>query len=576
MCAVSSVGTVKCWGYNGYGALGQTKWGNGGDLNLYTKLGSGFVVEEIRCGEYHCCVLSTVGDLKCWGQNADGQLGYGDTKKRGDWGSGEMGNGLKAISLGSGFVVREFGCGDASTCAISTVGTMKCWGKNQYGQLGLGDKADRGDHSNEMGDFLDAVDVGSGFGSSPIHIADNRHKNTCIFGVSSGDLLVKCWGLNARGQLGYGDTTTRGTGAGQMGDHLDFVSFAEWPSSTVTSHWIAAGEPLGSFWNGIPNVECVADSSVQASQGTSYGTDIAVSCCKDGGSAMRRFGASDNSDCRQAKTFEEAVQMCTQYGYRLCTLREMLGRKTRGKGCSHDARYNWVSTPCGDGSDVSAHQVVQGRIHGGWGSAADSYCQLDSSNQAAYKSPKSSFRLHIGVGCCSMDGTTGSRPNCKRPATYQEAVDHCSSKGMRLCTAEETTNGKSNGEGITSGTGCSFDNIYQWTSTPCISTNADALSIVGGPNEMTGSGEGAASFDDFVPMILGAAAGVVAIAAIVALAVTMRKRKRKTASTEPVVEMKAVHVPDDSVATHTAKRTETEMEVVTGTEPVVGAVDFVE
>merc|ERR1712130_75381 len=79
------------------------------------------------------------------------------------------------------------------------------------------------------------------------------------------------------------------------------------------------------------------------------GTDIAVSCCSDDGSAMRRFGATDNSDCRQASTFQDAFAMCDQEGYRLCTLEEMLQRTTKGTGCNHDVRYNWVSTPCGAG-----------------------------------------------------------------------------------------------------------------------------------------------------------------------------------------------------------------------------------
>jgi len=78
------------------------------------------------------------------------------------------------------------------------------------------------------------------------------------------------------------------------------------------------------------------------------------------------------------------------------------------------------------------------------------------------------------------------------------------------------------------------------------------------------------SFSDFFPMVLGAAAGVLAISAVVAAAVAMRKRK--TAATKSKVEMKAVHIPDDSVAPNTVKETETEMDVVAEPKQNVGAV----
>merc|ERR1719384_426941 len=56
----------------------------------------------------------------------------------------------------------------------------------------------------------------------------------CIFEESSADLLVKCWGLNDYGQLGYGDTSNRGDAAGEMGENLDFISFGEWPDAVPT------------------------------------------------------------------------------------------------------------------------------------------------------------------------------------------------------------------------------------------------------------------------------------------------------------------------------------------------------
>jgi alpha-tubulin suppressor-like RCC1 family protein len=49
--------------------------------------------------------------------------------------------------------------GGLYTCALLDDNTVKCWGWNIVGQLGVGDTADRGDGSGLMGDDLPAVDL---------------------------------------------------------------------------------------------------------------------------------------------------------------------------------------------------------------------------------------------------------------------------------------------------------------------------------------------------------------------------------------------------------------------------------
>eukprot|EP01084_Bolivina_argentea_P138150 243288_1 len=97
-CAMSTVNPLKCWGWNGYGQLGYEDTNQRGDgagemgNNLpEVDLGTGFNVTDIAAGDYHTCALSTLNTVKCWGYNSDGQLGYEDTNRRGDSG-GEMGN----------------------------------------------------------------------------------------------------------------------------------------------------------------------------------------------------------------------------------------------------------------------------------------------------------------------------------------------------------------------------------------------------------------------------------------------------------------------------------------------------
>jgi len=199
--------------------------------------------------------------------------------------------------------------------------------------------------------------------------------------------------------------------------------------------------------------------------------------------------------------------------------------------------------------EARAHLVVQGRTSWSWGSAPDYYCQSDDDNQAAYVSSK--HARNIGVGCCSKDGTTGYRPDCNaHPATYQEAVDLCSStvkngESLRLCTQQEMLYGKSNGKGITEGTGCWYDAAYQWVSDEC-DVETDAAAAISNDGSGSNAGGDSKSFDDFVPMVLGAAGGIAVSASIVALVVVLRRKK---VTEEAVTEMSdVVHIPDTSIS----------------------------
>jgi hypothetical protein len=96
-------------------------------------------------------------------------------------------------------------------------GQVKCWGKNESGELGLGDSKNRGDTPESMGDNLPFVDLGQG--AFALSLAAGLDQLCARFGGGT----IKCWGGNATGQLGLGDTTARGTQPGQMGDNLPFV-----------------------------------------------------------------------------------------------------------------------------------------------------------------------------------------------------------------------------------------------------------------------------------------------------------------------------------------------------------------
>ena len=96
--------------------------------------------------------------IKCWGKNDSGQLGQENTSNLGDE-SNEMGDSLLSIDLGTGKTARAITAGDSHTCAVLDNASLKCWGKNDSGQLGLGNTTTRGDVANEMGDNLTIVDL---------------------------------------------------------------------------------------------------------------------------------------------------------------------------------------------------------------------------------------------------------------------------------------------------------------------------------------------------------------------------------------------------------------------------------
>ena len=151
---------------------------------------------EIASGREHSCVRFSNGGLKCWGKNDEGQLGYGNQDNLGD-NSSEMGSNLPWINLGAGKSAKAVSAGTGHTCAILNDDSVKCWGRNFEGQLGIGDS----DNNRE----LTPAAVNLGTGKSAKMIATG-HIHTCAI---LNDDSLKCWGSNTNGQLGYGDKTHR-------------------------------------------------------------------------------------------------------------------------------------------------------------------------------------------------------------------------------------------------------------------------------------------------------------------------------------------------------------------------------
>eukprot|EP00198_Chlamydomonas_reinhardtii_P010948 XP_001700285.1 predicted protein [Chlamydomonas reinhardtii] len=164
-----------CWGYNAYGQLGRgDKNDRGNEPNemgpnlVWLDLGPGLAPLSLTAGRYHTCALlggvspasAAVRAVKCFGDNAAGELGLGSTSVRGDQ-PGEMGFTLQAVQLGSGLVPLQVVAGAEHTCVLCAPANtsavppaqrrlVKCFGSADNGQLGLGDTNNRGDQFGEM------------------------------------------------------------------------------------------------------------------------------------------------------------------------------------------------------------------------------------------------------------------------------------------------------------------------------------------------------------------------------------------------------------------------------------------
>jgi alpha-tubulin suppressor-like RCC1 family protein len=128
-CSLMTNGTVQCWGDNRYGQLGDGTTTNAPNPVLANISN----VRQLVAGRFHTCALLNNGDLRCWGGNYDGQLGDGmpTTAPRADP--------LAGSPVLTGAELVATGTGDHS-CALLSTGRLRCWGSNNYGQIGAGDR----------------------------------------------------------------------------------------------------------------------------------------------------------------------------------------------------------------------------------------------------------------------------------------------------------------------------------------------------------------------------------------------------------------------------------------------------
>ncbi len=198
-CALLEDGDLRCWGNNRYGQLGLGHSHHIGRSELPANVNAvnvGGDIADVVAGKFHTCVLLDSGDVRCWGRNNTGQLGYGHTDQLGDT---ENPADLDPVDVGG--AVEQISAGRGHTCALLDEGRARCWGWNAYGQLGYGHDDNVGADGDAPADAGD-IDIGS-----PVEYISAGGLHTCAL---LEDGRVRCWGDNRFGQLGYGHRRTIG------------------------------------------------------------------------------------------------------------------------------------------------------------------------------------------------------------------------------------------------------------------------------------------------------------------------------------------------------------------------------
>ena len=168
-CAIVDNGSLYCWGLGSQGQLGH-----GAYTDLYgpsttpVDLGAGRTAVAVAAGHHHTCAILDNGSVKCWGWDDNGQLGDGGTSHTQYTKTNSPSN---PIDLGTNRTAVAISAGWGHTCAVLDNGELKCWGSDNQGELG-----DGGGHLNTAAPSSTAICLGTGRTAVAVSAG---YRNTC-------------------------------------------------------------------------------------------------------------------------------------------------------------------------------------------------------------------------------------------------------------------------------------------------------------------------------------------------------------------------------------------------------------
>ncbi|TAN57279.1 hypothetical protein EPN15_04850, partial [Patescibacteria group bacterium] len=305
-CALKTNGSVVCWGDNTWGQIGDNSTTQRNVPTQVSGLTAG-TVKEIAAGDVHTCALKTNGSMVCWGYNTNGQIGDNTTTQR------NIPTQVSGLTAGT---VKEITAG-VHTCVIKTDGSMMCWGRNDYGQIG--------DNTTTQRNIPTQV---SGLTAGTVKEITAGFYHTCSLKTNGSTV---CWGSNTNGQIGDNTTTQRNIPAqvsgltagtvkevtaggyhtcalktdgstvcwgkntnGQIGDN---TTTERWPPTQVSGLTVFLYYSLGAYTSIIKAVEVVTSFEIMSwMQTLPAGTSITM-----------KVRSCDDSACSAAGTVDESL-----------------------------------------------------------------------------------------------------------------------------------------------------------------------------------------------------------------------------------------------------------------------------
>ncbi len=194
LCGIRDDGSLWCWGL---GSLGQL--GNGGTApaGLPAQVMAGSRWGRVSALKDHTCAIRDDGTLWCWGLNADAQLGLPNTGPATcSIGTTDFSCATTPQQVGVDADWIDVSAGVAHTCGIRAGGTLWCFGRGEFGELGV-----------VMGGQEDQVTPQRVGDAGWMDVAAGEF-HTCALTERSGELRARCWGVAIQGATGTGSTST--------------------------------------------------------------------------------------------------------------------------------------------------------------------------------------------------------------------------------------------------------------------------------------------------------------------------------------------------------------------------------